>query len=474
MTPYIRRFFARFGIALVTVTMIVASGLWAVNREIDSRLAGINRVDVTVDDPGPAEAANYLIIGSDSRAFAAREGSEANFGDPSKETGQRSDVIMIAHVEPAQKKVLLVSIPRDLWVNVPGMGFSKINAAFNAGPEKTIETIRDQLGVPINHYFSIGFDGVMATVDAVGAVPVFFPAPARDKETGLDQQAGCQALAPEQALAYVRSRHYEQLIDGKWREDPTADLGRIKRQQDFLRRLGAMAVKKGLNNPQTALNVVDGVSPYLQADQALDKKDIFRAVNAFRSVDPNDPERFETITLPTRAPRSGEVRTGGQSVLVLDQPAANEVLGRLRDFSAPAEDAPATSISPAQVQVRVLNGSGTAGLASKTAGELQAAGFAPAGTGNSPRKVNGTEIRYRAGAEEKARLVLRNVGGVGKIVSDNSVSDADVVLVIGADFAGVKAESAPTPAPAAPPAAPAVPAAAPAAPAAPAPDPNGC
>lgn len=466
MPPIFGRFAARFGIAFVAVTLLCAAGLWAVNHEIDLRLAGITRVNVKVDDQtGPAQAANYLIIGSDSRAFAEKEGSEANFGTPDQEAGQRSDVIMIAHVLPQEKKVLLVSIPRDLWVNVPGMGPNKINAAFNAGPEKTIETIRSEFGVPINHYFSIGFDGVMATVAAVGSVPVYFPAPARDTFTGLDiKEAGCQDLGPTEALAYVRSRHYQFLEDGRWKEDPTADLGRIKRQQDFLRRLGALAVKKGLNNPQTALKVVDGVSPYLQADQELGKKDVFGLVNAFRGVDPNDPTHFETITLPTRAPRRGEVHTN-QSVLVLDQPAADEVLNRLRSFEPPP-DTTAPAVSPSQVQVRVLNGSGATGAASKAQADLQAAGFQPAGTGNSSRKVSATEIRYRPGMDAKARLVLANVGGVGTLVVDNAIVDADVVLVIGPDFAGVTTATA---APTAPAPTPAGPATAP-----PPPDPTAC
>jgi LCP family protein required for cell wall assembly len=150
-----------------------------------------------------------LIIGSDTRAFVDSAADEQHFGDAQGQSGQRSDTIMVAHVDPTTGTGMLVSFPRDLWVDIPGAGKSRINAAFNIGPQRVIETIKQDFDVDINHYLEVNFAGFRDIVSALGSVPLFFPAPARDKKTGLNvPEAGCQNLNGEQAFAYVRSRFY--------------------------------------------------------------------------------------------------------------------------------------------------------------------------------------------------------------------------------------------------------------------------
>jgi anionic cell wall polymer biosynthesis LytR-Cps2A-Psr (LCP) family protein len=132
------------------------------------------------------EPANYLIVGSDSRGFVKDPIAQEHFGDPKYQTGQRSDTIMIAHVDPkAPGHGFLVSIPRDLWVAIPGHGTQRINAAYNFGPATLIQTIQQDFDVPINHYLEVGFDTFAHIVDAIGSVHIFFPTQARDLKTGL-------------------------------------------------------------------------------------------------------------------------------------------------------------------------------------------------------------------------------------------------------------------------------------------------
>ena len=95
------------------------------------------------------------------------------------------------------------------------------------------------------------------------------------------------------------------------------------------------------------------------------------------------------------------------------------------------------SVVPSQVRVRVLNGSETSGLAGTTLADLQRYAFAPAGIGNAAR-VAATEIRYQPGKRDRARLVLRYVGGVGRLIEDRALVDADVAVIVGPDFAGVR------------------------------------
>ncbi|MGZ8735441.1 MAG: LCP family protein, partial [Acidimicrobiia bacterium] len=351
--------------------------------------------------------------------------------------GQRSDTIMVLHTDPDSGRALLVSFPRDLWVDIPGMGESKINGAFNSGPQKVIDTLQANFGIPINHYLEVDFATFEGIVDAVGRVPVYLPAEARDDLTGFSAPAaGCYRLDGRQALQYVRSRYleYYEPESGEWNyADAIPDLGRISRQQNFIRRIGSLAYRAALGNPLKASEIADNVIPKLIVDSALTRSDVFKLVNTFRTVDPADPNAIEMLTLPTY----GSTSDDGQSILVPDNPDAETVLARLRTFEPPP--AVPTGILPAQVRVRLLNGSGTDGLASSTLDSLQRQfGFAGAGLGDAPR-VSKTELRYRPGLEKAARLVEGYFGGVGKLVEDAGIAEADVVVVLGPDFSAVSA-----------------------------------
>src|SRR5207253_1318727 len=140
---------------------------------------------------------------------------------------------------------------------------------------------------------------------------------------------------------------------------------------------------------------------------SLSKGDIFGLVNAFRRVDPNNPNALQMITLPwVNGPNEQ-----GQAVLNLKQPDAEQVLAQLRRFGAPigSASAAATRVKPAEVKVRVLNGTGVSGQAASTIAALEQAGFPPAGTGNGTHSAV-TTIRYLPGAIDKAKLVQSYVG----------------------------------------------------------------
>ncbi len=195
------------------------------------RFAAIERVDTQGALASGGAGTNYLIVGSDSREGLA-EGDLAAAGADGL-GGQRADTMLILRVDDTGTSML--SVPRDLWVTLdPGGNQAKVNAAYNDGPASVIRTING-LGIPIHRYMEVDFASFQGLVEAVGGVTITVPNPARDTESGLViETAGEVRLSGEQALAYVRSRHYEELIDGTWREDPRADLGRIERQKMFM------------------------------------------------------------------------------------------------------------------------------------------------------------------------------------------------------------------------------------------------
>ena len=211
----------------------------------------------------------------------------------------------------------MMSIPRDLWVTIASTGRKgRINGAYNAGPANLVRTVKDSLGVPVNHYMEVGFESFVGMVDALGGVVIDVPHPAFDRNSGLKiDQAGKVTLDGRQALAYARSRHYTEIIDGKPVTDPTADLGREQRQQQFLRT--ALADAGSSRNPVELLGVTRALSSGLIIDDSLG---LFDLVGLARKLGGTDPQ---TIVLPTRP-----ARRSGAAVLVLDEPKAGAVLAQ--------------------------------------------------------------------------------------------------------------------------------------------------
>ena len=211
-----RGFWGRLVIAVVLASLFMGSAVALVDRGITDRVAKIRRVQLTLAEPPPG-GANYLIIGSDTRSFVNNPDQAAEFGDPNDPEagvdGQRSDTIMVAHVEPSSQRTFVVSFPRDLMVDVPGTsGKSQINSAYSTGgPDLVVKTLKANFDIDINHYLEVDFKSFQEIVDEIGNVTVYLPGRTRDQETGLSTPfgGGCYPLDGGAALAYVRARHIE-------------------------------------------------------------------------------------------------------------------------------------------------------------------------------------------------------------------------------------------------------------------------
>lgn len=430
-----RLFGARTGIALFGVlamtTFGVAYGVTIAQNYVES----IPRADVDVTPIARGEPANFLIIGSDTRAFVDTSEERDHFGDPSEQAGQRSDTMMVLHVDPDAENSYLVSFPRDLWVDIPGEGEHKLNAAYAlGGPNLAIQTIESNFDIEINHYLEVNFATFREIVSAIGSVHLFFPTRARDTVTGLDvSDPGCVALGPEQALAYVRSRHYEYVDDGEWDEDPTADLGRIRRQQYFVRSLMSEAIAKGARDLGTARRLMDRTAPKLTMDPELDLHDLY---NLYKAVRTNDASGVEMVTIPSDLARSDD----GQSILLVRQDEARPILARLRPpIERRRQQVEIPDLDPRTVSVAVWNGSSIDGAAGEALGKLAAANFQTVGRANADRDdYETTEVRYRPGAREQAQLVAAYLVAGGEVVEADDTGGTDVIVVIGRDYEGVR------------------------------------
>lgn len=422
-----QRLLLAFNASFLVGLLVVAGGL-EYGYSKYSRLPRIEVGSVLTTRASADTPQNFLLVGVDSAATLDPDDPAAagrgNVG------GLRSDTMMVLRVDPTTDQAILLSLPRDLWVPLASGGRQRLNSAIQVGgPENLIDTIEQYLSIPINHYVQVDFAGFKGLVEALDGVKVYFDTPVRDRNSGLDiPEPGCITLDPTQALGYVRSRHYQYYEDGRWRSDPTADFGRVSRQQDFIVRAVRRAVEKGVRNPVTLDNLVDAGLKTVTVDDLLTADDIVSLASGFRDFDPNG---LGTYTLPVISDN-----IGGAAVLKLIDADAQSTLALFRGT-------PTGELTPGDVRVQVLNGTGRPGEAGATSDALTAAGFGSAGTGDEAGGPTRTVVRFQAGQEAAADLVARYLEAGADLEVVPGPLQADVVVVTGLDYAGVRAVPAP-------------------------------
>jgi LCP family protein required for cell wall assembly len=306
--------------AVLAAALIGGGSLYARNK-----LDDIDRVDLAPALAGtavPAEPMNVLLVGSDRR-------------DALPLAGARADTIIVAHLDPAARTASLLSLPRDLWVPIDGGADQRINTASAHGAEALVRTVQDALGIRLDHYVQLDFEGFRRLVDAVGGIRVAFDVPVRDRVSGLDEAAGCRVIDGETALRLVRGRHVQRLVGGRWLTDPTGDLGRIATQQRFV--VSALAKAGEARSPRAVLRLLDAAADHLTVDAGLSSDEL---VALGRQLADLDPAAVRTVVLPVT-----NARVGSAAVLDAD-PAALLAAGRALTDPAAAVGGPTTTGAP--------------------------------------------------------------------------------------------------------------------------------
>ena len=262
--------------------------------------------------PAEPAARNFLITGADNNACIDPDSPyAAAFGDR-EGFGERSDTIMLWRVNPATSQVAVLSFPRDLWVTIAGRSSEqRINVAYERDdPQRLIDTIYQNFLIPVDHYIQVDFCAFKILVDAVEGVSIPFEFPVRDPNTGLNvPEAGCYTFDGDHALAYVRSRKLEYLTeDGDWKQDGTSDLGRISRQQDFIRRTVDSLLAAGAFNPAVIRALIQTSDDYVVLDSNLSINKQLEFAGVLQGIDP------AAITTYQIEARGSTIQ--GQSVLV--------------------------------------------------------------------------------------------------------------------------------------------------------------
>jgi LCP family protein required for cell wall assembly len=259
----------RIATYLVTLVVVVVLAVVGTYFYINGK---INRTITLPADATATAGTNWLITGADTRNGLSRTQIDQNHLGFSFGTAN-SDSIMLLHMGTTGKPVL-VSIPRDSYVDIPGQGMNKINAALAGGPALLIKTIEATTGLQINHYMGIGFGGLVNVVNQVGGVQVCLPAALKDPASGLNLPKGCSTLSGTQALAFVRDRH----------SFATQDLQREQDQRLFLQALMKKATSPGVYlNPFTALPFGSTAASSITADKGTSLWDLYQVSQALKS-----------------------------------------------------------------------------------------------------------------------------------------------------------------------------------------------
>ncbi len=404
----------------------------------------------------PAGAENILLVGDNTRCGLKKysqfyKSAKSHVGSCSQVGGGRSDVVMILHLDPATHSAALVSLPRDLWLPMPGgKGLElRVDDALNSaetpylhlpfGPSLLVQTIEQDLGIPINHYVELNFYTFEQVVNTLGGVSLYFPTELKDAYSGLRiTKVSCQHLNGAQALALVRARHLYYMDKGVWRYDGTGDLGRIKRSHIFLRVLAAEVQHRGISNPLTANAILGSVLPDLTVDQGFTLSDMVHMALDFHSVNPTTvPASTLPVVIWSKAYHDLANPSNYQSpgfVVFPFQPADQTTLAAL---TSGLGTTPWQQVAPGSVSVGVLNGTGTPGQATNTAAALRALGFDVAGTGQSTPGGNPSEtvVRYAPGYIAQAEKVLSEIAGEAVMAEGGTMPGTQVTVLTGSDFA---------------------------------------
>lgn len=418
-------------ITLLSLCILCAGAAAIYIGVLQNRLSGDGSISnnlrgILTERQAPTDPYYCLLLGTDGRPG---------------EKVYRTDTILLARIDPQNKKVTLVSIPRDTPVEIPGHGRQKINAAHAfGGPQQAVKTVSEFCGVPITHYVEVSFDGFKEVVDALGGVEVDVPDKVNDKDAGPDViQPGLQTLNGSQALTFCRTRHYS---DGDYR--------RMQHQRIFITAL----INKVLNNmnPAQLVGTVDSVSKMVLTDMSV--TDIVSLAEQFKGMD--------TSTIMTGVVPSEPKTVGGVAYVIPFVDEWKEMMKRVDAGESPEEKklnvnadlvnaahlAQVISSDPANssYHITIMNGTMIKGAASTCAKMLKSAGYDVVATSDLDASFSKTEVYYKKPEDQqKAEKVVQDLklGGASKDKGTIAFK-GDLLVVIGTDWADIDTSSVST------------------------------
>ncbi len=377
--------------------------------------AAVQAAQQAVDPDVPGEPVNILLIGSDQRSGAL-----------GVDTRGRSDSLILIRMDGDRGFISMLSFPRDLYVNVPGMGMSKINAAYAfGGPAMTIATIKALTGQPIHYFVNIDFKGFVTLVDQVGGVYLdvdrrYFheniEGDGIDDYDEIDLQPGYQRLKGADALDYVRYRHTD------------SDFARIARQQAFLSELKRQTNRFG-NLPE-----IPAYASIFANNIVTNIRSVPRLLGIMEQVITTDKDRIARNSISGRG-----AHLNGASIVEMSQ---SEVDAKVDAWLNPefVQGAATAVVSRNDIQVMVRNGNGRLLEAETATDQLRRKGYDAASDGNAPSfGVPETLVAYADGQREAAKNIALLFGSravLAALPRSQTREGVDVRVTVGESYTG--------------------------------------
>jgi LCP family protein required for cell wall assembly len=306
--------------AVVSALVLVTSGgAWAVTTYVAGHLSRLSVGTSGTPESGPL---NILVAGVDERSgLTPLQQRQLHVGH---DVSTNSDTLMLVHVPADHSYIEVVSLPRDSWVNIPGHGMNKINAAFGlGGPKLMVATVAAATGLTINDYIEVNFLGFVKVIDALGGVNICLPFAVNDAYSGLDLSAGAHHVNGITALEYARDRH----------SFAASDLARIDDQQQLMATILSKAASTGtLSDPFKLRQVISSVTSAIQVDQGFNLVSLASQLSGLRPQD----VAFTTVPLSNLNYQTPT----GESAVLWDSAAASQLFGQIRADQRPAAVAP--------------------------------------------------------------------------------------------------------------------------------------
>ena len=395
--------------AMSALVLLFAGSAWGLTSYVNDTIGRVNAGTAGTPSGGPL---NILLAGVDLRSgLTPQQQQELHVGH---DVSSNSDTMMLIHVSADRSQVTVVSLPRDSWVQIPGQGMNKINAAFGlGGPQLMVKTVESSTGLTVNDFIQVNFLGFVKVIDALGGVNLCLPYSVNDSYSGLDLTAGVHHVNGLTALEYARDRHSFAL----------SDLARIQDQQRLVASLLSEAISSGtLADPLKLSRFLQAAVAAVKVDQNLN---VTALADQLRGISSRNVT-FMTVPLAS----TNYLTSTGQSAVLWDSTASGALFARLKN-DKPVVTAAATAhgknpggLQHSQVPLEVYNGTMIGGLSAGTGASLTQLGFpVTAGLTWSNQNITRTLIEYPPGHLAAAQLVqhvmpgavLRQVSGLAKI-----------------------------------------------------------
>ena len=291
------------------LTLLVSGSAWMLTSYVS---AGLGRLNAGISGTPASGPVNILVAGVDNRGgLTRRQEVRLHVGHT---LSANSDTLMLVHIPADHASAQVVSLPRDSWVNIPGYGMNKINAAYGlGGPRLMVTTVERATGIAVNDYVEISFLGFVKVINAVGGVNICLPYAMDDPASGLHMSAGKHHVDGVTALKFARDRHSFAL----------SDLARIRDQQQLLSSLFAKATQAGIiADPARLQQLLSSVTAAVTVDRGFE---LVRLAQELRGIRPSDVT-FTTVPLSSL----NYVTPTGESAVLWDKARAAALFSSLK------------------------------------------------------------------------------------------------------------------------------------------------